>query len=193
MNEIGAAVSAINDGAVIVYPTETVYGLGADAMSPSAIERVFALKGRERTNPLSVALSSSDDIHRVARPDPESAAFIDHFLPGPITVICQRQPHVPDELTAGGDRVGIRIPAHPLATHVLSHTGPLTATSANRTGEASVRCIADLDPAISSGVGVVLDGGETDGTASTVVDIARNIIHRRGAKIDAVEEWMEAR
>lgn len=191
MDAVAAAAEAIEAGEVIVYPTETVYGLGADAFSPSAIERIYTLKGRDRDKPLSVAIPSIASLDHVARPSSATRKFIDRFLPGPVTVICRRQPSLPSIVTAGSDRVGIRIPDHPIATTLLTQTGPLSATSANRSGHESVRTIEQLDPAIASGASVVLDGGTTQGTASTVVDVDREIIHRRGESVAAVEAWFE--
>lgn len=192
MEKIDAAATAIRDGQLVVYPTETVYGLGADAFSPSAIERVYALKQRSRENPLSVAIPSIDSIDTVARPTARSRDFIESFLPGPITVICERAPQLPAMVTANSLRVGIRIPDHPLATAFLNQSGPITATSANISGNPSISQIEELDPAIESEVSVILDGGKTTGSASTVVDIDNRVIHRRGPKAQAIEAWLES-
>ncbi|MFT4891769.1 MAG: L-threonylcarbamoyladenylate synthase, partial [Halobacteriales archaeon] len=118
--------------------------------------------------------------------------FLDRFLPGPVTVVCERRAPVPDALTAGLDRVGIRIPDHDLALALLDRVAPITATSANVTGRPSVTRIADLDPEIREAAAVVLDGGETGGTASTVVDVERGGIHRRGTIADEIEAWLDA-
>jgi L-threonylcarbamoyladenylate synthase len=107
-------------------------------------------------------------------------------------VIVARDESVPDALTAGRDRVGIRIPDHPIALALLSETGPLTATSANRSGTGSVRRLEDLDEGIRDRVAVAIDGGETDGVESTVVEPATGTVHRRGANADAVEAWLES-
>ena len=114
------------------------------------------------------------------------------FLPGPVTVVVERDPGLPDVLTAGRDRVGVRVPDHDLARTLLERTPPLTATSANRSGEPSVTHPADLDERVREGAAVVLDGGETAGTESTVVDPGRGVVHRRGALADDVEAWLAA-
>lgn len=193
MDRVRRAAAAVAAGELTVYPTETVYGLGGDATDRAAIEAVYSLKGREPDRPLSVAVSTVDAVDAVARPSPRTRRFIEAFLPGPVTVVCERRAILPEVLTAGGDRVGIRIPDHPLARRFLGETPPLTATSANPSGGESVRRPTDLDPSIRAGVAVVLDGGETGGTGSTVVDVDQGTIHRRGAQADAVVRWLADR
>ena len=185
-----AAAAAVDRGDLVVYPTETVYGLGADALDPDAVERVFELKGRDRSNPLSLGVASVDDALRYTRPTELAVAFARAFLPGPVTVVVERDDRVPDALTAGRDRVGIRVPDHDLARALLDETGPLTATSANVSGAGSVTRPSDLDDRIRDGVAAVIDGGETPGTESTVVDPEAGTIHRRGAMAGAIEAWL---
>lgn len=190
--KLAAAATAIEAGEAVVYPTETVYGLGADATDSAAVERVYALKDRPRDKPLSVAVPDVGHVATVARPSPRATRFMDAFLPGPVTVVIERRPSLADALTAGGERVGIRVPDHSLARSLLERTPPLTATSANRSGEPSARRVTDIHPSVRAGVAVVLDGGQTPGGGSTVVDVDREIVHRRGAFADAVEAWLEA-
>jgi len=174
----------------VVYPTETVYGLGGDALDPTAVERVFDLKGREfRT--LSLGVPSVDAALRYTKPTEFAVAFARAFLPGPVTVVVERGDPVPDALTAGSDRVGVRVPDHPIARDLLRETGPLTATSANVSGRGSVTHPDDLDDRIREGVAVVIDDGETPGTESTVVDPDARTIHRRGAMAGAIEAWLD--
>ncbi|WP_299332140.1 L-threonylcarbamoyladenylate synthase [Haloplanus sp.] len=187
-----AAIDAARAGRAIVYPTETVYGLGADATDPDAVERVFELKERARENPLSVAVPHVDAALDYTRPTDREERFMRRFLPGPVTVVVERRPSLPDVLTAGCDRVGVRIPDHETARSLLDRTPPLTATSANRSGADSVTRVADLDGRIRSGVAAVVDGGETPGIESTVVDPGRGVIHRRGALADRVDDWLQA-
>jgi L-threonylcarbamoyladenylate synthase len=189
---LDAAVDAVRDGRAVVYPTETVYGLGADATDADAVGRVFDLKGRSREKPLSLAVPDVDAALDYTRPTPREERFMRQFLPGPVTVVVARRPVLPDVLTAGRDRVGVRVPDHEVALALLERTPPLTATSANRSGEPSVTRPTDLDDRIREGAAVVLDGGETAGTASTVVDPGRGVVHRRGALADEVEAWLEA-
>jgi L-threonylcarbamoyladenylate synthase len=106
-----------------------------------------------------------------------------------VTVLVERTDRVPDQLVAGGDRVGLRVPDHDIARDLARRTGPITATSANRSGEASARRIAEIDPEIRERATVV-DGGETPGTESTVVDVDDDRIVRRGALADEIEAWL---
>jgi L-threonylcarbamoyladenylate synthase len=185
------AAEAVADGNLVVYPTETVYGLGGDALDSGAVERVFELKGRERSNPLSLGVPSVDAALRYTEPTEFAVAFARAFLPGPVTVVVERGDAVPDALTAGRDRVGIRVPDHALARALLREAGPLTATSANVSGRGSVTRPDELDDRIREGAAVVVDGGETPGTESTVVDPDARTIHRRGAMAGAIEAWLD--
>jgi L-threonylcarbamoyladenylate synthase len=188
--DIADAAEAVREGNAVVYPTETVYGLGADATDADAVERVFDLKGRPRENPLSLGVPSVDAALDYTRPTAVAERFMRRFLPGPVTVVVERRSTLPDVLTAGRDRVGVRVPDHETALELLDRTPPLTATSANRSGSPSVTRIVDLDDRIRDGVAAVVDGGETPGTESTVVDPGRGVIHRRGAMADDIEAWV---
>jgi L-threonylcarbamoyladenylate synthase len=183
------ATAAIRRGDLVIYPTETVYGLGANALDREAIERVFQAKGRSRDKPLSMALPELSAAADHARLSDRERRFCERFLPGPVTVLVERTDRVPDQLVAGGDRVGLRVPDHDIARDLARRTGPITATSANRSGEASARRIAEIDPEIRERATVV-DGGETPGTESTVVDVDDDRIVRRGALADEIEAWL---
>lgn len=189
-DRFAAAVAAVRAGDLVAYPTETVYGLGADALEPDAIGRVFEAKSRPRDRPISFAVAEIDQAAGLVRPGPVARRFIAAFLPGPVTVVCERTERVPAALTGGRSRVGLRIPAHDLARSLLEATGPLTATSANVSGGADVREPAELDPAIREAVRVVIDGGRTPGGSSTVVDPDLGVIHRRGRLADEIEQWL---
>jgi len=184
------AAAAVREGHAVVYPTETVYGLGADATDADAVQRVFDLKDRPRDNPLSLGVPSVDAALEHTRPTALEERFMRRFLPGPVTVVVERRSTLPDVLTAGRDRVGVRVPDHEIALDLLARGPPLTATSANRSGSPSVTRVADLADRIRDGAAVVVDGGETPGTESTVVDPGRGVIHRRGAMADAIEAWL---
>ncbi len=188
------AAAAIQAGEPVVYPTETVYGLGADALESAAVERVFTLKGRDRSKPISMAVPSVPAALEYVRASDRERQFMAAFLPGPVTVLCRRRREVPDILTAGGDRVGVRVPDHDLALALCERAGtPITATSANRSGRPSARHVDDLDPEIRTGVAAVLaEEGEKplQGAESTVVDVDSKTIHRRGAMADAIEAWL---
>jgi L-threonylcarbamoyladenylate synthase len=189
---IDDAAAAVRAGHAVIYPTETVYGLGADATDPDAVERVFDLKGRSREKPLSLGVPSVDAALTYTRPTEREERFMRRFLPGPVTVVVERRPSLPDVLTAGRDRVGVRVPDNETALALLERAPPLTATSANRSGAPSVTRVADLDDRIREGAAVVVDGGETPGTESTVVDPGEGVVHRRGAMADGIEAWLEA-
>jgi L-threonylcarbamoyladenylate synthase len=189
---VAAAATAITEGELVVYPTETVYGLGADALNADAVERAFDVKRRDRSKPLSLGVPSVDAAREHVHADDHTTAFMRAFLPGPVTVLCPRADHVPDVLVAAGDTVGVRVPAHELALDLFEAAGtPVTATSANVSGEPSVRHPDELDPAFRDSVAAVLDGGRTDGTESTVVDPATGEIVREGALAGAVEAWLD--
>ena len=193
MTDIDRAAEAIRSGELVVYPTETVYGLGADALDADAVERAFEAKGRPRSNPMSLGVPDVETAAKYVDPTERERAFMQEFLPGPATVVCERRESVPDVLTAGKDRVGVRVPDHELALELLDAVAPtpITATSANVSGRASVLRSDDLDEEIRGDAAVVLDGGETAGTESTVVDVSDGTIHRRGAMADEIEAWLD--
>lgn len=188
--DLDRAAAAIADGELVVFPTETVYGLGADAVDPDAVERVFAAKRRDREDPVSLAVPDVDAVAEYARLDDRERAFCEAFLPGPVTVLLERRDVVPDMLVAGRERVGVRVPAHDLAVALLERAAPLTATSANVSGRPAARTADAVDAEVREAASVVLDGGETPGGGSTVVAPATGEIVRRGARADAVREWL---
>ncbi|PSP40342.1 threonylcarbamoyl-AMP synthase [Halobacteriales archaeon QH_10_70_21] len=189
-DDVTEAVAALRRGELVVYPTETVYGLAADALDPEAVERVFEAKGRSRGKPVSMALPEAAVAADYARVSDRERAFCERFLPGPVTVLLERTDRVPDVLVAGRDRVGVRVPDHDLSRDLARRVGPITATSANRSGNPSARRVAELDERVRERA-VVLDGGETPGTESTVVDVAAGEIVRRSALADDIEGWLE--
>ncbi|WP_138007767.1 L-threonylcarbamoyladenylate synthase [Halalkalirubrum salinum] len=195
-HEIVAAAEAVAEGEAIVYPTETVYGLGADGSDADAVSRVYELKGRSADKPLSIAVPDIETAEHWAHLTDRDRSFMRLFLPGPVTVVVKRNSSLPPQLTGGGNRVGIRIPDHPVALSLLEETAPtpVTATSANRSGEPSIRNPEDLPAPIRAGVAAIVDAGTTPGgVGSTVVDIERATIHRRGAIADDVERWLAER
>jgi L-threonylcarbamoyladenylate synthase len=137
-----------------------------------------------------MALPDSQTAAEYTTPTDRERAFMHEFLPGPVTVVLERTADVPDILTAGRDRVGIRVPDHDGALELLEHTGPLTATSANVSGTGSTTTPAQLDDRIRERAALVVDGGETPGGGSTVVDVSAGEIHRRGDGAEAVEAWL---
>lgn len=188
---IDDAVTAIRQGGLVVYPTETVYGLGANALDPNTIVAVFEAKGRSRAKPLSLAVYDRESIEEVAYLNDRERDFCRTFLPGPVTVLLERRDVVPDVLVGGRDTVGVRVPDHDLAQEILRRAGPLTATSANRSGHGSARRVSEIDQSIRKRA-VVLDGGETSGSESTVVDVSAGEILRDGALADTIDRWLRA-
>jgi len=184
------AAEAVHDGRLVVYPTETVYGLGANALDGTAVERVFEAKGRERENPVSLGVANVDAALLHTDPTETEIEFMHEFLPGPVTVLVDAGPEVPDVLTAGRSEVGIRVPDHPVALSLLRETGPLTATSANRSGAGSARRIEEIGEEVREACGAVIDAGELPGTESTVVNVSEGVIHRRGAGAEAIAAWL---
>jgi L-threonylcarbamoyladenylate synthase len=171
---IAAAVAALAAGGLVAMPTETVYGLAADAGNPRAVAAIFLAKGRPRFNPLITHVSSVEAAGEIAVVDATAARLGSAFWPGPLTlVLARRGQAVSDIATAGLDTVAVRVPAHPVAEALLAAFGrPLVAPSANRSGHVSAteaaHVIADLGEAVS----IVLDAGRTRiGLESTIVDL----------------------
>jgi L-threonylcarbamoyladenylate synthase len=189
---VARAAQAIRRGEAVVYPTETVYGMGADATSPEAVERVFEIKGRSRDKPLSAGFPDVESAMEFVVASEREEAFMRRFLPGPVTVVVERRESLPDVLVGGRDRVGVRIPDHDRSRQLFREAGvPVTATSANRSGTGSITHPDQLSDDVREQVAVVVDGGETPGTESTVVDPGEGIVHRRGAMADEIAAWLD--
>src|SRR5438874_5501669 len=136
---IRRAAEVIRAGGLVAFPTETVYGLGANALDAAAVARIFAAKGRPATNPVIVHVADADQVRDVAAAWPEAAAKLAaKFWPGPLTVVVPRRAEVPDVVTAGGPTVAVRCPAHAVARALIREAGvPVAAPSANRSTELS--------------------------------------------------------
>lgn len=169
---IQAAVRVLKKGGVLVFPTAGLYGMGADAFSDRAVRRVFAIKGRPPHKPLLILLSGLADLDRVVRTVPEHAAPLLGLWPGGITLIFEAKEGLPTPLTGGTGKIGVRMPAHPVARALTQcFGGPITGTSANLSGRPAVADVARLDPAIGSRVDLVLHAGALPGgVGSTIVD-----------------------
>jgi L-threonylcarbamoyladenylate synthase len=172
--EIARAAALIRAGELVAFPTETVYGLGANALDPAAIEKIYAAKGRPPSSPLIVHVSSIEMARGLVRDWPERADKLARvFWPGPLTLVLPKQPHVPDQLTAGLDTVGVRMPANPIAQALIREAGvPIAAPSANRFTELSPTTAQHVRDGLGDCVAMVLDGGRTTvGIESTVLSI----------------------
>jgi L-threonylcarbamoyladenylate synthase len=170
---IAQAIAALRAGEVIVYPTETFYGIGADAFAPAALERIFAIKGREAAK--TIALIAHDDAaaFAVAREVPQSARLLARaFWPGPLTLVMPARVGIPAALIGPDGGVGVRVSSHPVARALAQGLGrAITATSANRSGEAPARTVVEARDALGSSVKAYVEGGTLTGTApSTIVE-----------------------
>jgi len=190
MTDVTDAAAALAAGDLVVYPTETVYGLGANALDADAVSRVFAAKGRDHEKPVSLAVPDVATATEYTAPTTREREFMAEFLPGPVTVVVEKRETVPDVLTAGRDRVGVRVPDHDVALSLLRAFAPVTATSANVSGTGSVRDLGDLGDRVRDAAAVLVDGGRTPGGGSTVVDVSAGEVIRRGAMADDVEAWL---
>jgi L-threonylcarbamoyladenylate synthase len=177
--EIAAAVDVLRRGGLVAFPTETVYGLGADATNPAALDRLFRAKGRPRSHPLIVHLAEEAWIDRWAADVPEAARRLARrFWPGPLTLILERAPHVLDSVTGGQDTIGLRVPAHPIAHALLAAFGSgIAAPSANRFGHVSPTTAGHVREDLGDAVDIVIDGGACEvGIESAIVDASRGAL-----------------
>lgn len=184
--DFARAVQLLRDGELVAFPTETVYGLGADAANPEAVAKIFAAKGRPADHPLIVHLPGAGYLDRWARDIPAVAwELAEAFWPGPLTLILKRAPAVPYAVTGGQETVGVRVPSHPLALDLLrayaqagggvNHMCGIAAPSANRFGRISPTDAAHVHEELGDSVALVLDGGPCAvGIESTILDLSRD-------------------
>ena len=175
IREAAAVLAA--DG-LVAFPTETVYGLGALALSEAAVGRVFAAKGRPGTNPLIVHVADVSQARTLAGDWPEAAdGLAAAFWPGPLTLVVTKTASIPPVVTGGGPTVALRCPAHPVAAALIAAAGPLAAPSANRSGELSPTTAEHVARSLGEGVEMILDGGAcAGGVESTVVDVTGPVV-----------------
>ncbi len=195
--EIDNAVAILRAGGLVAFPTETVYGLGADASNPEAVKRVFAAKGRPHDHPLIVHVADAVQLANWAREFPPAArALARRFWPGPLTLILRRSPRVNELVTGGQDTVALRVPSHPVAQTLLRRFGGgVAAPSANRFGRVSATTAEHVRREFGSAVDCVLDGGAADvGIESTIVDVSgtQPVLLRPGwITVDELEEALD--
>lgn len=179
------AVSLIKNGELVVFPTETVYGLGANAFDPVAVAKIFEAKGRPQDNPLIVHISRVEEVKGIARDVPEVFyTLAERFMPGALTVVLPKSDLIPGIVTAGGDTVAVRMPDHPVARELISRSFPLAAPSANRSKHVSPTTARHVYDDLCGRVPLILDGGECGvGIESTVLDLTSGspVILRPGA------------
>ncbi len=174
-NDLSHAVAILRAGGLVAFPTETVYGLGADAANPDAVKKVFAAKGRPHDHPLIVHLASAAQVKDWAREIPPAAhALAKTFWPGPLTLILKRAAHVSDLVTGGQDSVALRVPSHALAQALLQgFGGGMVGPSANRFGHVSATTAEHVRQEFGDAVDCVLNGGACEvGIESTIIDLS---------------------
>lgn len=186
-NQINQAAKLIQEGKTVAFPTDTVYGLGADARNEEAVQKIFAAKGRPADRALTILIAEKETMSQYAKNIPAEAFLLtDHFWPGPLTIVLQAKGNLAPAVTAGLDTVGMRMPSDPIALKFIQASGvPLATPSANLSGRPSPttaeHVLADLEGKIAA----VINGGETDsGIESTVLDLSNSekpVILRPGA------------
>ena len=172
---IAEAGEILKNGGIVAIPTETVYGLAADAFNPEAVAKIFEAKGRPQDNPVIVHIASREQLPQVVSSVPEKAEkLMDAFWPGPLTMIVPKGDCIPDEVSCGLDTVGIRLPSHPMARALIRESGvPLAAPSANTSGRPSTTTAAHVMHDMDGKIAAVLDGGACGvGVESTVITLA---------------------
>jgi L-threonylcarbamoyladenylate synthase len=169
---IARAAAVLRRGGLVVFPTETVYGVGANALDADAVGRIFEAKGRPATNPVIVHITRVEQIRPVAEWPETAARLAERFWPGPLTLVLPRREAVPDVVTAGGPTVAVRMPSHPVARSLIDAAGvPVAAPSANRSTELSPTLAEHVLRGLDGRIDLLLDGGPTPGgLESTVVD-----------------------
>jgi L-threonylcarbamoyladenylate synthase len=171
--ELDEVVAALRSGELVVFPTDTLYGIGADPFNETSVKKVFIAKNRPFDMPLSIAVSNEKMMESVAVLNDNARKLIRKFLPGPLTVMLTKKPSLPDILTSGSNQIGIRIPDHPFAIRLIDKFGPITATSANLHSHPDpfVAAIAQKD--LNGHFHTIVDCGRTKyAEPSTIVDVS---------------------
>jgi tRNA threonylcarbamoyl adenosine modification protein (Sua5/YciO/YrdC/YwlC family) len=170
---IDAAARAVQAGQLVVLPTDTVYGIGADAFDPTAVTDLLAAKGRGRDMPVPVLVGSWSTIDGLVSYVPaQTRSLIEAFWPGGLTLVVEHAPSLAWDLGDSRGTVAVRMPLHPVALELLERTGPMAVSSANRSGQAAARTAEEAQDQLAGSVQVYLDGGPASvGVASTIVDV----------------------
>ncbi len=184
--QISRAVAILKKGGIVAYPTDTVYGLGADPLNARAVARIYKVKRRPHNLPLPLLLAEKSDLLKVAIVVPEIAwRLAERFLPGGLTLVLRKSPWVPGSVTAGGDTIAVRIPDHPVPIALIRGLGiPIVGTSANLSGRSSPVTAKEVREQLGEEVDLIIDGGRCPGgTESTVLDISGKVptLIREGA------------
>jgi|YNPNPStandDraft_1061719.scaffolds.fasta_scaffold00147_20 L-threonylcarbamoyladenylate synthase len=189
--DIRGAVKILKSGGVVVYPTDTLYALGADAYNKSAVEKVFHIKDRPLSQSLPVAVASLDEMKKIVEVTHTAEKVISKLLPGPLTVVLKRKPGVMDHISGNKDTLAVRVPRNDVALNLLMQVGPLTVTSANIHGTkplSEVSLIKKHFEERNKVVDVYLDAGRLNDKPSTIVDLTgdKPVILRRGVVTEDV-------
>jgi len=171
--DLREAADILRDGGLVVFPTETVYGLGGNGLDEDAAKKIYAAKGRPSDNPLIIHVAAPEDAEKYAYTNPLYYRLASAFMPGPLTVILPRRENIPTSVTGGLDTVAVRCPSHPVAHRLIELAGiPVAAPSANLSGKPSPTCAQDVAVDLDGRVDMILDGGECEiGLESTIVKI----------------------
>lgn len=193
---LAEAARVIREGGLVAFPTETVYGLGANALDPQAVRKIFAAKGRPGDNPLIVHIAREEELDRlVIRVPARARPLVAKFWPGPLTLILPKQGHIPAETTAGLPTVAVRMPAHPVALALIDMAGvPIAAPSANLSGRPSPTTAQHVLADLAGRVDLIIDAGRTAvGLESTVVDVTVEppvLLRPGGITREELEEYL---
>jgi len=161
----------LEDGGVVAFPTDTVYGVGVRAFDVDGIERLYAIKGRERSKAIAILIAEANQLEQIAEADKTAQTLAKNFWPGPVTLVLPRKPQVPESL-AQGPTIGIRVPDHTVSRKLLAAAGPMAVTSANLSGEKNTLDADEVLAQLGGRIDLVIDGGQTPGNQpSTVVDL----------------------
>jgi L-threonylcarbamoyladenylate synthase len=173
-DQILSASRMIRTGGVIIFPTQYLYGLGADALNAEAVDRIYEIKRRSHGKPILVLIEQQADLSKIVRQVPYAAeSIMNTFWPGAVTIVFKAMGTLPTNLTAGSNKIGVRMPRHPVASALAKAVGgPVTATSANITGDSGCSTVSDIAPGVTDQVDLILDAGPLKGGfGSTVVDV----------------------
>ncbi len=170
-NNLSDAIKALKNGEIIVYPTDTLYALGANIFNEDAVKKVFKIKKRPFTSPLPVAVSNFHEIDKIAYTNDVVKKVVERFLPGALTLILNKKDSVSNIITGGLGKIAVRIPKNDIALDLLSRSGPLTVTSANIHNEKTPYVIKDLKMQFNTEISVYLDNGRLDAKPSTIIDM----------------------
>jgi|Deesub1362A_J573_1020465.scaffolds.fasta_scaffold00236_6 L-threonylcarbamoyladenylate synthase len=198
LKELKKAAEAIRKGKLVAFPTETVYGLGANALDRKAVMNIFRAKGRPADNPLIVHVSDFETIESIARVNEIARKLIDAFFPGPLTLVMEKKDIVPPEVTAGLNTVAVRMPSNLIALKLIELSGvPIAAPSANKAGKPSPTKAEHVVEDLNGVVDLIIDGGETKiGLESTVVDTTTypvEVLRPGGMLIEEIQRVVEVK